>query len=47
MGFVKTGTDLANIVAFLTGVESFNMADEIITCDSGCSSQYMSEGVNC
>ena len=42
-----TGTDIANVVAFLASEDSSNMAGEIVTCDAGCSCQHMPEDVDC
>ena len=42
-----TGMDIANVVAFLASDESGNMTGEIVTCDAGCSCQYMPEDVDC
>ena len=42
-----TGTDIANVVAFLASSESGNMTGEIVTCDAGCSCQHMPEDVDC
>ncbi len=41
-----TGTDIANVVAFLASPDSGNMAGEIVTCDAGCSCQHMPEDVD-
>lgn len=41
-----TGTDIANVVAFLASSDSGNMAGEIVTCDAGCSCQHMPEDVD-
>lgn len=41
-----TGTDIANVVAFLASSESSNLTGEIITCDAGCSCQHMPEDVD-
>jgi len=41
-----TGTDIANVVAFLASSDSANMTGEIITCDAGCSCQHMPEDVD-
>ena len=41
-----SGTDIANVVAFLASSESSNMTGEIITCDAGCSCQHMPEDVD-
>ena len=42
-----TGTDIANVVAFLASSDSANMTGEIVTCDAGCSCQHMPEDVDC
>ena len=36
-----TGSDIANVVAFLASNASGNMTGEIVTCDAGCSCQHM------
>ena len=41
-----SGSDIANVVAFLAGNDSANMSGEIITCDAGCSCQHMPEDVD-
>ena len=41
-----SGTDIANVVAFLASSDSANMTGEIITCDAGCSCQHMPEDVD-
>ncbi len=41
-----TGTDIANVVAFLASPDSGNMTGEIVTCDAGCSCQHMPEDVD-
>ena len=42
-----TGSDIANVVAFLASDDSANMTGEIVTCDAGCSCQHMPEDVDC
>lgn len=42
-----SGSDIANVVAFLASDASSNMTGEIITCDAGCSCQHMPEDVDC
>ncbi len=41
-----SGSDIANVVAFLASDASSNMTGEIITCDAGCSCQHMPEDVD-
>lgn len=41
-----SGSDIANVVAFLASDDSANMTGEIITCDAGCSCQHMPEDVD-
>ena len=41
-----TGSDIANVVAFLASADSANMTGEIVTCDAGCSCQHMPEDVD-
>ena len=40
------GADIANVVAFLASDDSSNMTGEIVTCDAGCSCQYMPEDLD-
>ena len=46
LGREATGTDIANVVAFLASDMSGNMAGEIVTCDAGCSCQHMPADVD-
>ena len=41
-----SGSDIANVVAFLASDDSANMTGEIVTCDAGCSCQHMPEDVD-
>ena len=41
-----SGSDIANVVAFLAGNDSANMSGEIITCDAGCSCQLSSADIS-
>ena len=46
LGKEASGTDIANVVAFLASDDSGNMAGEIVTCDAGCSCQHMPADVD-
>ncbi len=46
LGREATGTDIANVVAFLASEDSGNMTGEIVTCDAGCSCQHMPADVD-
>ena len=46
LGREATGSDIANVVAFLASEDSGNMAGEIVTCDAGCSCQHMPKDVD-
>jgi len=46
LGREATGTDIANVVAFLASSDSANMTGEIVTCDAGCSCQHMPADVD-
>jgi len=46
LGKEASGTDIANVVAFLASEDSGNMAGEIVTCDAGCSCQHMPADVD-
>ncbi len=46
LGREASGTDIANVVAFLASEASGNMAGEIVTCDAGCSCQHMPADVD-
>ncbi len=41
-----SGSDIANVIAFLASDDSANMTGEIVTCDAGCSCQHMPEDVD-
>jgi NAD(P)-dependent dehydrogenase (short-subunit alcohol dehydrogenase family) len=41
-----SGSDIANVVAFLASDDSSNITGEIVTCDAGCSCQHMPEDVD-
>ncbi len=41
-----SGSDIANVVAFLASDDSSNMTGEIVTCDAGCSCQHMPEDLD-
>lgn len=47
LGREASGTDIANVVAFLASEDSGNMTGEIVTCDAGCSCQHMPADVDC
>lgn len=46
LGKEASGTDIANVVAFLASEDSGNMTGEIVTCDAGCSCQHMPADVD-
>ena len=46
LGKEASGTDIANVVAFLASEDSGNMAGDVVTCDAGCSCQHMQKDVD-